>query len=710
MSYEYNKLAKRVLGKEEAEKLYGFFNDILAEAADLKSEYEDCKILIVTATSRCEKLFNTYYRELKLCANNSAYERPDVWKGYSSDKISELVKTFENCVVTSDNALAMSYSIMNGFMSDMVFPQIIVVDDLMVYGRKLNTFLYTLEKRLLDAKNQCHDDLKCDIGDENFVNDIFLNSLTIKVANKGSGYGVLLSRYRKNLINNNPWINDKKYQKSLTDFRYTSLAYRRYAYISGASSTGLNFGVRLPKQLAEQTAVNKGNTSFIKVDTELQGIKQSNWVYAYPNSQNPKLLCVVRCITNRADGSELYTPFMIVDHVNTNQILNVHSQLVNEANEMGKVNAASLLAEVEKDLPVDKSSYINKNRMSETLMSWSTNTNSLVLTSWILKEFMQSVKGLDHHKLVENVEFSQVIPHYMAYDTDSDASKAYDKTLIALKEIWDLEPSRDIHEYLDSYTSGAYIVSNGNANIDYNTFGVKIDECSKTLQNIEDAIQDIGAEDERNVYTLYGSGISFSDAAMTSYVGAQSLESVLNEVSKNCPEGFRFYGAVAVIAQAIDSGFIDVSVIVSKNPSNDRFEYELYTWIRIENEAMFFIPIRYRNYLAVLDEIQELCEKDFGAADFKIGIFVRSLAKDIKDRDTDRLNVISIPVTDKINMTDDQLVEGLSKLYKQFVKSGQRFKDWEIYSDMLNDSEDRMDIIEYNRMIRVSVLWIYRNR
>ena len=156
------------------------------------------------------------------------------------------------------------------------------------------------------------------------------------------------------------------------------------------------------------------------------------------------------------------------------------------------------------------------------------------------------------------------------------------------------------------------------------------------------------------------------------------MDTLLGEVHKQTQTyapvlvKINLYEAVAIITQAMDLGLLGMNTILDKQPCEDRASYrenprELYTRQRAGEASLFLLPIRYRNFLPVLSEIQEKRGEDFEGATFDLGRFVGSLST--KDD--------MIPVAYDVRMSADQLRRSLCSAYEMLVSGGQKIKEWQ---------------------------------
>ena len=360
-----NTLAERVLSKGISDAFCEFFTSVLHGALAYQNNDKTRPVFITVITRRCFVLFFSYYEMLCWCIDHPYSERPHPWKKCTRDDMIELAETFRNCVITDNAAWAMAYDMVRNYATSGVFPQLIVTDELLFHGRALNGFLYGLEERLLHAKSLYKDKFPYDIPDEIFIQNIFLSNLTIRVANRNVGASVLLARYQQNLVKNN----SPKIGLAIEDWRNYSIAYAQYVSVCGINNTGFTMGIAIPTK-QDQDVPSYNNSLFTKVGTNLQNIEQDTWLYFYPSAEQPRVVCTVRYKQSQtAEKKNLYVPFLIFDHIDPKQLLELHYELVQEASKSGKHTIASLLNRMEDVLSAQN------NWKKELLVPWIAQTS-----------------------------------------------------------------------------------------------------------------------------------------------------------------------------------------------------------------------------------------------------------------------------------------------------------------------------------------------
>ena len=272
MEQKHNELLERVLSKNISDEFGKFFTSVLEQVFQFSQKDQARHVFIVVITRRCFVLFFSYYEMLCQCIRDPDSERPAYWKEFTEEKLRQLARTFDRCVITDNAAWSMAYDIVRNYKENSAFPRLIVVDELLFHGRALNGFLYGFEKRLLHAE-YLYQASQHDLSfSGSSIQVEFLDKLTIRVANWNMGSSVLLPRYQKILDKSNP-----ESSLPIEDWRNHSIAYAQYVSICGINNVGFTMGISIPTQ-HEPTHPRHTDSSFTKITTKLQNIKQDTWL------------------------------------------------------------------------------------------------------------------------------------------------------------------------------------------------------------------------------------------------------------------------------------------------------------------------------------------------------------------------------------------------------------------------------------------------
>ena len=706
MCQNKNALLERVLSKNISDMFCEFFTDVLKQARSyFDAEGQTRQVFIVIITRRCFVLFFAYYEMLLECIRDPEAARPSTWKNYDLDELKELAKTFETCVITDNAAWSMAYDIAFKYLDSKndVFPHLIVVDELLFHGRALNGFLYGLEKRLLYGEQLYKEKLNMSTSVGKSIQSAFLEKLSIRVARGNVGSSVLLPRYQSILAHDNP-----NFELPVEAWRNYSIAYAQYVSICGINNVGFTLGISIPDQ-QDHPPLAHSNSLFTPVSTQLQYIKQDTWLYFYPNVDQPRIICTVRRKQSQTEEKKnLYVPYIILDHISRASLVKLHRQRLQDAQAEGKNEVAAFLGRLDSVLSAEENSE------EFLLVPWLTQTTDLVLTSWLMKRFLREIKGASQDEIMivwkNNIGWKQLWGSFRAFDPESESQN---NTYKALEELWSWEPSRALEEYLDVYITDAHPISVDWMDLQPTIGDTLVTEASPLVQCLEDTISKVSLEAERNAYTLYGSGLSFSDEALSSWGDNHSIDTLFKklrvqlEVYPTVSNRINIYETVAVITQAMDLGLLGMNTIFDRHPCVDGVHYEeipreLYTRQRAGEAALFLLPIRYRNLLPVLAEIQEKRKEDLDGAAFDLTRFIDSLVSGDSTKPIQIAHDLSIPA--------DQLKRSLCSAYEMLVLGGQKFKEWECgLHDRRLPAKMQNEADEIDRGLRMYFLSVYRN-
>ena len=719
-------LIKRVLYNDVCEDLCYFFTDVLELARQYRLKDITLPVYIAVITRRCYVLFFAYYKLLCSQAENPDCSRPKAWSNCDQDTLNEYKLIFEDCVITDNAAWAMAYEIASDYLESLKeniegrFPRLIVTDELLFHGRSLNSFLFGFEERLRQGKSLYREEAGDSFSGNSNLLDAFLNKLDIFVANWNSGSSVLLPRYQKKLLQSG-----RDGTLPIEKWRERSLAYAQYVSVCGVNNVGftISFAVPAESEIITENAPSEliqDNLSFTKVCTSLQNIKQDTYLYFYPSVEQPRIVCSVRHKQSLTElRKDMYVPYIIVDNIPWEQIVELHNEIVRDAKRCGKSEAASLLELFD---PVDLSkvtSYGTKSQeeIRSLVVPWLTQTVDLVLTSWLMKRFLRQVKGMDEEEILvfgyNYIEWGQLIGNFRSYDRGKLSREKIDS---ALKELWTWNPDRSLKDYLKIYAHNANPFYDYRMGLKSSSFSSSdLNEDAQLVMCLEDSIAHLALEAERNAYALYGSGIPFPDEAKAKWGGNHSIAAVLDvflSYSTNYPsldvDNSNLYEVIAILVQAMDLGLIDMNTVYgyqsdSGYRGSDLCSWKVYTHLRAGEAALFILPIRFRNLITVLGQIYDIRRSDFPGVRFDIDSFINKLSNNDDSRD--------IQISDSIKMTAGQLKLSLFDAYKMLVRGGQKFSKWMCeLSDRRLSEEEQKNKVKLNRRLFNTFCTSYLNR
>ena len=347
-----------------------------------------------------------------------------------------------------------------------------------------------------------------------------------------------------------------------------------------------------------------------------------------------------------------------------------------------------------------------------------------MLGTWLLKRFLQEVKGLSQKELSaawhDRVDLDPLVCNFRTF---GPAGQGRDDILSALQELWNWEPAGTLEEYLDIYAANERSMPASWMDTAPPASNTELDENSPLVQCVEDTLAKISLEAERNAYTLYGSGLSFSDEAMSSWGDSHSMGTLLEKLhaqTETYPAlhgQANLYETTVILIQAMDLGLLGMNTVFGRRPalksvnswgtctdwsSHDSSPDEVYTWMRAGEAALFLLPVRYHNLLPALAEIQEKRKEDLEGASFDLTRFVDSLVSGPSGQ--------NIQIANDLAILADQLKRSLYSAYEMLVLGGQWFKEWEcVLHDRRLPDKTQNEVDNLDRWLRMHFLSVYRN-
>jgi hypothetical protein len=626
-SYSAEIFARKILANE-FEGVARFFIDVFEKCIKLeKKKQEGTEVIgayfVALITRRCHVLFFIFldiflsYREIP------EQDWPDYLKGYDLDLFEDIVRKH---FVTDEDLLSLGGRIADGYIQDGSLPYIIVLDELLLHGRALNHFLLKLERSLMNRLEDHGETDASEIKDE----VVRMVELNIYVQNKGTL--LLFSRYQNCLHVKK--VYDEKGWKQFS--RKVSVL----VSISEINNVAYSWGFQIPEKSLWNMNTNI-KSDFVLIRTDLQNIRQDNYIYLYPNVENPKAVCTVRMkesFVSAENGENLLmlVPFIILGRHSFESALKLHKMLKEELVDTRFIKWIS-----------SRDEYIESKRGEEFYYRWLSETNELVLCYLLFKKFWNSIAEEDKKKvgnIQEYVDYLQISRNYMSSCGAINTMNKEENDMEAILEsIWEWEPEEGLLEkYLDIATSDAESIYS-NSQIQFKRQPDEQGFCQKKIQyNVEDVIASIGIEAERNAYEKCNSGVIFEEEKLTRCGKNYSLKDVIESYCEriNDSEAVDIYQVIAAILQAMDLGLIGMNEYYE--------EKKLFTMVRAGEQSLFIRAIWFRNFLAVLNEINQRYGHHMEDVRSEIYRFIKQLIK--------RKNI----VLDEENITPQKLLNFIS--------------------------------------------------
>lgn len=644
-SYSNEGLAKEIL-EDEFQELSSFFLNIfemcLQEKMNCKSNKKSL-YFVAFITRRCHVLFLIFWNIFCSYMYVPDEERPEYLKGCDIKQMESVVKEH---FVTDADILSMGGKFADYYVNTRELPRIIVVDEMLLHGRALNQFLLKLEDSI---RNWLKEKYELDDVDSYVVKEKLASAVSLEIYAQNNETILLFSRYQKNL-HVSQLCNGK-------EWRSFSKKIALLVSVSEVNNVAYSWSLRMQNRFLWDMQW-EDNREFVRVKTDLQNIRQDNYIWLYPDANAPKAVCTVRVkesFTKGTDGKKLLlsVPFIIMGKRSYKSALHLHEVLVQELKDQPFVKMLS-----------SRDEYIRNYHQAEYYFRWISETNELILSYMMFKLFLQTLpevtkRELENKDVKEYVDFLQIARNFLYFYEDVDGGTySYDMEEL-LSAVWDWEfEEDDFKRYLDLAINDAEELYNS---ADQKVVIGREDEeqgfCKKgIIYSIENITAGIGIEAERNAHERCSSGVTFSEETLSSWGNYYSLRDILQRYFENMEKNSTvdIYQVLAVLVQEMDLGILGM---------NAHYDGEhLFTAVRAGEQSLFIKPVRYRDYITVLSKIKSR----YGNNRTDIQLDIQRFAEQIL----------------KTNPELDKKIFGADMLY-QFLEglwySGQSLEDWDFF-------------------------------
>lgn len=645
INYSAESLAREIL-ESEFEEVALFFVKIFEKCLQLekkgcKAGTESSIYFVAFITRRCHVLFLVYLDIFLSYRNEASEKRPEYLKNYDLDQLERIVKEH---FVTDADILSMGGKIADIYTQEGVLPPIIVVDELLLHGRSLNQFLLKFEKSIQTRLENIHTREK--LYTLQNLRDALVEAISLYVYAQNDDTLLLFSRYQKCLC-----VEKKSDAKGWRQF---SKKIALLVSVSPINNVAYSWSFRIPAKSFPDMKVN-ASEGFNLIKTDMQNIRQDNYIWLYPDSSAPKAVCTVRVKESfvRGENGErllLAVPFIIMGKRSFRSALRLHRTLVEE---LAEQPFSQLLS--------SRDDYIENTNEAIFYYRWISETNELLLSYMMFRKFWNALPFSLKNEIgdiKQYVDFLQISRNFL-YPYKNNRKRENDNDVLEklLYSIWDWEPENDAFE---KYMSLAVFDAEELYDSRKVGFSVKrlIEEhefCQKKIiHDVEDVIAEIGIEAERNAYEKSISGAAFSEETLSIWGNNYSLKDVLRRYCERTwtYDGVDMYQVIAVIVQAMDLGIIGMNARCEKE--------KLFTTVRAGEQSLFIKPIRYHDYITVLKKIDR--KYGYSLANVKIELedFMKRLRKTMVGSDKDIFET-------------DELYTFLMELHV----SGQSLEDWD---------------------------------
>lgn len=653
------KLAQQILGVDMFDQLSKFFKDIFNEC--LEHESNNKKFFCVFFTRRCHDIMEIM---TEIFAANFSVSVLDNTFNYKYKSI------LENYCVTDEAVLNMSNDFAQYYVKNHELPKLIIVDEILIHGRALNRFLYTLENNIWEYIKRNHkvdfDELNQDISLKT-IRDKLVKSIKIKIFSSSSDTLLLFPRYNKQYN----VLCQPSYAKE--GWRCCALKFAKLVSSSIVNNVTYSWSFRWEEENNYlDHLLGSQCDEFHCLQTYRQNVKENNYIFLYPNASSPKAVGTIRIKLSGVEYNQKHlamcVPFFIFDHLNMDNICNLHNQILKDTESYDELNR---FLKYYDDMAVKNSFYYDS-----VYYRWLCETNNLILSMLLMMRFKPFTDMKIRYNL-ENIEkvidWGQLTRNFKFFDTTFNVKKA-------LNEIYEwaenLSPNT-LDSYLGKLLEGVPPICDGNirfGNSSAQNCAIWDDTEQKEAiyLGVEDAIAEIAYEAERHAYGLLNTQSSSTDETLTKWGRNHSLGTLLQKCDKKLNfylQKYNIYAdsyqVISIIIHETDYGILGMNPIKNHHPSLSNIEYyqkpmEIYTEQHAGEAALFLLPIRYRNFLFILRDIKSRYGNDVENAILEISRFLIKLY--------DRNEITGLEYK--------EYKEKLPEFYQLLFWSGQSPNDW----------------------------------
>lgn len=665
--------SKISLGCEETNSFLTYFLGLLKNAQQFAEKEPERGYYIAVMTRRCHVLCEVAYENIQYSLLAQDEDDIPVWlKNVDRERLKAQI---DEHFITDTALLNMGCELAEYYRTNGFFPRLWLVDELMIHGRALNGVIYKLERilvRELEGK-----------AARETVMEALEDALAVCVYAANSQQILMLPRY-KTLLKAEKFCEPIQWRKFSMDLAH---------FVAGSAVNNVAFSWGYEKSVSptDMSAYREKQDEekhgvFHRVRTTLQNMLQDNYIFLYPNYQEPKAICTVRTkiVPFNADetragraGIQLLVPFIIFDNLSIDRVWELHCRLVEDTREFEKIN---------KLLRRHDSKMQEAPDLREALYArWLQETNELLLNALLMKLFAQSVP--EGSFTPSDINYAQLARNFIPF---SEEQKPFEEIVEELRQIWEWQSGKSVEtlwSYLDLLLQDAKPITIESDDIRAKKESVQWAEKKQREYvqcAVENAIAIVGYEAEKNAYRHYSNIGSYSEETLTQWGDKHSITTLiakcrdeLNIYFEGEDRSANLYQICAVVVHAMDYGLLGMNTVIGRHPCKDNLtfiqqERALYTEQRAGEAALFIWPTRYRNCMPVLESIAQTYGFGTGISALEIDWFVARLEQQ------EEWDFIETPGIVEHN---------LQRLFKLLLESGQRFEDWQFtiheYTDNL---------------------------
>lgn len=655
------KIARRIL-RENYEGFSCFFAELFSTCFRLEdAEARQC-FLVAFLTRRCHVLLEIFLNIFAYYADPTC---PDPLPPYLQNIDLRRIKYIvEKYFVTDSNLITQAGEIAERYHDCGRFPKIIILDEIILHGRAVNSLLLKLECGILRRLEQLEPEL--DPLDRSLVITQLSHAIDLQIYAQNNEPLLLLDRYSRRL--------HTKRLCNPIEIRNLSNSFATLVANGNVNNVAYswNFNISTPEAKKSWEALSPA-PGFVKVETKLKSIWQTCCLWPYPNASAPKAVCAIRWKQGgEASDDILVVPFLVTDRLPRENLYRLHKKICEDIS--GK--KLSFLTDYnDSDIGAADSSRLR----------WLSETNELILSYLMFRRFCQNDdSNVQWAKYLETAILAR--NYKLPFSGEEDRGKIVKE----LESIWTWEPPCPdlLEQYLDILLTNAKPLWNAAESIGVSSGPRRVDgstpESRRLITAVEDTIASFGYEAEQNACEKYSSSIFFSDETLSDWGRKYSLSEMLIRCGKYLRESSNssvmdVYSAFALIIQEMDLG------IISMNSQYDSSADQVYSMARAGEHSLFIKPTRYRDFIPVLIQIYKKCHNCQLDLYLEIKQFIKHLSASQPDLGT--------------------TAEELCDFMQDLERTNQKIEDWNLVLPDYGNSA-HFDVRSMNKQI--SYLLEYR--
>lgn len=648
----YVGLARRILGPDY-EGVSRFFAELFCGCFRLEDSDPKQHFFVAFLTRRCHVLLEIF---LKIFSYLTDPACPDPCPSYLYGiDLSRIKSTVEKHFITDANLITLAGWIAKRYHDSGSFPRVVILDEIILHGRALNSLLLKLESGILQRLEQLEPEF--DPLDRSLAVTALSHAVDLQIYAQNNEPLLLLDRYSRRLHTSRLC--------TPIEIRRLSNGFATLVANGSVNNVACSWNFNLSGAAGQKLEALPPAPGFVKVETRLKSVSQTCTIWLYPDTSKPKAACVVRWKHGgETPGDVLMVPVLITDRFPRQNLYRLHKRICED---LGSLKLSFLTRYNDPDIGAANSCYLR----------WLSETNDLILSYLMFRRFCG--EHFSKTKWTRYLDVEILARNYKLIRPDGTGSS---KIIRELKSIWGwIPPCPDqLEQYLDILLDGAQTLwdetMSAGAPLELRRIDAGSPEGRRLTTAVEDAIASIGYEAEQNACEKYSSGVFLLDETLSDWGKKYSLSEMLARCQAywRGPSGgdMDIYTALALIVQEIDLG------IISMNPQFDDSADQIYSMMRAGEHSLFIKPTRYRDFVPVLIEISRRCRDCQLDLCLEIRRFVKRLSASLPDLET----------------TADELCCFMQDL----ERVNQKIEDWDLVLPDYGNS-DQFDVSTMGRQI-----------